>query len=259
MKRTPTVHATVRGGAVKKFLIGMGVAGVAFLAAAGSSSAAPPQLLSVGQTGGHLTATWSLPAGVQAVTIEAAVSPLVLSIDGGFFPRMNRRLGESLEVAQTSFVSDSQLVPGTYYVHVAGHDSACPSCSFYEFTQILTVVIPSTPPPPQQPPPPPSSADTKAPQVKARLSAGVRGKVVHLGYTVSDNSGKTREQIAIYHGTKRIGNVLSRPLGTRKAGHVYTVAWRAASNAPSNLRFCVRAWDPSANPSAQSCAGIRLS
>ena len=48
-------------GTVKKLLIGMGIAGVAFLAAAGSSSAAPPQLLSVGQTGGHLTATWSLP------------------------------------------------------------------------------------------------------------------------------------------------------------------------------------------------------
>jgi hypothetical protein len=245
----------------KKLLIGMGIAGVAFLAAAGSSSAAPPQLLSVGQTGGHLTATWSLPAGVQPRWIEAALDPKVGG--DGFFPDgRNQQLLSALKDGQTSFVGDSQLFPATYYVHVAGHDSGC-ACGLYEFTQILTVVIPPVttppPPPPVQPPPPPPSADTKAPKVKARLSAGVRGKVVRLGYTVSDNSGKSREQIAIYHGSKRIGNLLSRPLGTRKAGHVYTVAWRAAANAPSNLRFCVRAWDPSANPSAQSCAGIRLS
>ena len=251
----------------KKLLIGMGIAGVAFLAAAGSSSAAPPQLLSVGQTGGHLTATWSLPAGVQAKWIEAATDPAVLK--DGFFVEGNVKLFAALEDAQTSFASDlrsdrpctreaggvCRLDPGTYYVHVAGHDSGC-ACGSFEFTQILTVVIPSAAPPPPPPPPP---ADTKPPKVKARLSAGVRGKVVRLGYTVFDNSGKTREQIAIYHGSKRIGNVLSRPLGTRKAGHVYTVAWRTPSNAPSNLRFCVRAWDPSANPSAQSCAGIRLS
>ena len=244
-------------GTVRKLLIGMGIAGVAFLAAAGSSSAAPPQLLSVGQTGGHLTATWSLPPGVQARVIEAATNPKVNG--DGFFPLENAKVFKALEDAQTSFVSDSQLLPGTYYVHVAGHDNGC-ACGLYEFTQILTVVIPSgTPPPPPQQPPPPPPADTKAPKVKARLSAGFRGKVVRLGYTVSDNSGKARERIAIYHGNKRIGNALSRPLGTRKAGHVYTVAWRAPSNAPSNLRFCVRAWDPSTNPSAQSCAAIRLS
>ena len=243
------------GGMVKKLLIGMGIAGVAFLAAAGSSSAAPPQLLSVGQSGGFLTATWSLPPGVQARVIEAATNPKVNS--DGFFPLENVKVFTALADAQTSFVSDSQLLPGTYYVHVAGHDSGC-ACGNYEFTQILTVVIPSVTPP-RQPPPPPSSPDTKAPKVKARLSAGFRGKVVRLGYTVSDDSGKSRERIAIYHGSKRVGNALSRPLGTRVAGRVYRVAWRAPSNAPSNLRFCVRAWDPSANRSAQSCAGIRLS
>ena len=225
----------------KKLLIGMGIAGVAFLAATGSSSAAPPQLLSVGQTDGHLTATWSLPPGVQAKWIEAALDPNVG--DDGFFPDkyQNQKVLSALEDGQTSFVGDSQLFPGTYYVHVAGHDSGC-ACGLYEFTQILTVVIPSAAPPP--PPPPPPSADTKAPKVKARLSAGVRGKVVRLGYTVSDNSGKAREQIAIYHGSKRVGNILSRPLGTRKAGHVYTVGWRTPSNAPSNLRFCVRVGNP---------------
>jgi len=258
MKRThsPTVphDGETSRETVKKLLIGLGIAGVAFLATAGSASAAPPQLLSVGQTGGHLTATWSLPAGVQAKWIEASTSPNVGASRGGsgfFYP--DAKVFSALEDSQTSWVSDSQVAPGTYYVHMAGNDGGCsPPCAAYEWTQILSVVVPSA-----TPPPPP--ADTKAPKVKARLSAGVRGKVVRLGYTVSDNSGKTREQIAIYHGSKRVGNVLSHPLGTRVAGRVYTVAWHAPSSAPTNLRFCVRAWDASANPSARSCAGIRLS
>jgi hypothetical protein len=170
---------------LRRFLIAVGVAGVAFLAAAGSSSAAPPQLLSVGQTNGHVTATWSLPPGVQAKWIEAATSPHLL--DNGFFPLENAKLFSALGDAQTSFLGDTQLVPGTYYVHVAGHDTGC-SCGDYEFTQILTVVIPivTPPPPPTTPQPPPPPVKPKLKATKAQVGKAIGGKSFTVSMTVTN-------------------------------------------------------------------------
>ena len=110
------------------------------------AEAAPPILNSVGQTDRHLTASWTLPTGVEASLIEAAKSPIT-STDGYFFSE-NVELFDTLEDYQTTYVSNSQLDPGTYYVHVGGYDSLCLPCPIREFSQVLTINIPFPEPQP---------------------------------------------------------------------------------------------------------------
>jgi hypothetical protein len=48
------------------------------------------------------------------------------------------RAFSTLEDAQTNWVYNFQLDPGTYYVHVAGFDESCAPCPVREFSQIMT-------------------------------------------------------------------------------------------------------------------------
>jgi hypothetical protein len=104
-----------------------------------------------------------------------------------------------------------------------------------------------------EPPPP----DTTPPHVHALASSGKAGKLVHLRFTASDNSGATREKVTVYSSsivTKRI----STALGANKAGTVYSVAWRIPAKPKPPLRFCVVALDAAKNTSAHSCARIAV-
>jgi len=121
-----------------------------------SAAAAPPTLTAVGQTQRHLTAMWSLAPAGESTVIEAATSPNTGS-DGYFFTE-NVVVFDTLESLQTSYLSTSQVDPGTYYVHVASFDPDCLPCPIREWSNILTVTIP-----PDPPPPPP--LDTTAPSV----------------------------------------------------------------------------------------------
>ena len=163
--------------------IGQGFCGVvALVVAAGvlpaSVEAAPPILLSVGHTSGHLTAEWSLPPGVQPRVIEAATSPETGS-DGYFFEE-NVAEFETLQDFQTSFVASDRMDPGTYYVHVAGYDDSCLECDVREFSAVMAVTIPQPPPPPPKPWPKLQVSETKS-YIRTALARRF-GNVYRHGY-----------------------------------------------------------------------------
>jgi hypothetical protein len=111
---------------------------------------------------------------------------------------------------------------------------------------------PPAPPPPAPPPPPP---DLTPPHAHALASSGQRGHVAHLRYLVSDNSGKTREHIAVYERSKVVRRI-STVLSISRANTIYYVTWRIPSKPTLPLKFCVIAFDAASNPSTQSCARI---
>jgi hypothetical protein len=116
--------------------------------------AAPPVLLTVGSvSGGHATATWSLPPGVQSRVIEVATSPTTGS-DGYFFTE-NVKAFDTLQETQTSWTNTYQTDPGTYYVHVLGLDNPCffaNQCPVREASNVMVLTIGSSTPPPSPSP-----------------------------------------------------------------------------------------------------------
>jgi hypothetical protein len=76
-----------------------------------------------------------------------------------------------------------------------------------------------------------------------------------LRYSVSDNSGRTRERLRVYRGT-RVLVTFTRRLRLTEAAVPYWVLWRAPGRR-ERLRFCVLATDPSGHR-ATSCALLRI-
>jgi serine protease AprX len=98
--------------------------------------------------------------------------------------------------------------------------------------------------------------DATPPIVRAVASSGRRGTSVRLLYKVAEETGKASERMRIYRGARLIKTITTR-LSAREAGRTYFVFWRAPRKAV-RLRFCVQAWDGDGNPSAQSCAPLRI-
>ena len=332
-----------------KIRVALATMAILGLVATPDGLAKPPTLLTVGSVDRHPTATWSLPFGVEATVAEVAKSPATSS-DGYFFAE-NRVAFDILEATQTSWTDNSQLAPGTYYVHIGGLDRPCffaNQCPVREFSQIMTLVIAAptpVPPPPatasltvfktgtgagtvtsdppgidcgtdcsetylagiyvmltatpaagsvfagwnnacgtslrcqvtmsgsafptvrfdlapvvNNPPPPPPTAtpaavDTTAPRVTALPSAGRPGFLVRLRFVVSDNKGRTRQQIVVYRGTKVLARI-DRPM--RASAAVESVSFRIPKTTRSGLRFCVVAWDPAGNASSKSCNRVTV-
>lgn len=131
---------------------------VAALLAASPAAARPPALQSAGATpatgGGLFTASWSLPSGVRSSFFEIARYPDVNPF--GYFRQKLVRPGtpedgaESqvrfgvLGSSQTSLAPSDPTPPleaGTYYVHVAGHDTVHTRCPQIEFSDTMQVTI----------------------------------------------------------------------------------------------------------------------
>jgi hypothetical protein len=108
---------------MKHYLVALALAAIGLPTLPSAANAAPPILISVGHKKRHPTAEWTLPPGVQARVIELATTPET-STDGYFFDENVDAL-DTLEPTQTRWVYNSQLDPGTYYVHVAGIDEPC--------------------------------------------------------------------------------------------------------------------------------------
>ena len=105
-----------------------------------------------------------------------------------------------------------------------------------------------------EPPPP----DTTPPRAHALASSGHAGKLTHLRFTASDNSGATREKVTVYsHAT--VTTRISTALSASKAGTVYSVTWRIPAKPKLPLKFCLVALDAAKNQSAQNCARITVS
>jgi hypothetical protein len=119
------------------------------------AEARPPNLGTVGATGGILTANWSLPPNVRSEFLEVAK---YLEVNAyGYFqchrpPRPTLCAeGDSnivrfgvLYADQTSLTADDARPPlpaGTYYVHIAGHDAIHNGCPNEEFSDIAELTI----------------------------------------------------------------------------------------------------------------------
>jgi hypothetical protein len=120
------------------------------LLAAASASATPPQVESVGAIGGKITARWSLPPGVAAVSFDTVLEPAVTRF--GYFEQCtsaspsggcisNRVDFVALQRRQTAFRGTFSPLPGVYYVHVGGSDFSCFACPRVEFSDIWEVEI----------------------------------------------------------------------------------------------------------------------
>jgi hypothetical protein len=100
--------------------------------------------------------------------------------------------------------------------------------------------------------------DHSAPRVKAVAARAKRGAKADLEYRVSDNSGRSREVIRVYAGS-RVAAKLRSPLERARSGTLDVVHWRIPKTTVSTYRFCVVATDPAGNMSRPSCAPIRVS
>src|SRR2546423_8245591 len=91
-----------------------------------SARAGPPRSarITVRQTDRHLTATWTLPPGVDPEVIEIATAPST-GTDGHFFEE-NLEGVDVLRKGQTSYFGSEELGLGTYWVHIQTLDNDCP-------------------------------------------------------------------------------------------------------------------------------------
>lgn len=102
------------------------------------------------------------------------------------------------------------------------------------------------------------AADTQPPKVTALASKGQVGGDTVLRYAVSDNSGKTWDEIFIYRDNK-IARKYKTTLGAATLGRIY--AYRLKETPPDfagTLRFCVRSHDVAGNVSAASCSSVTI-
>jgi hypothetical protein len=123
--------------------------------ASAPADAQPPNLGTVGATGGIVTASWSLPPNVSSQFVEVGK---YLEVNAyGYFqcfrpPRATLCAeGESnivrfgiLSSGQTSLTADDVKPPlpaGTYHVHIAGHDAVHTGCPQVEFSDVVELTI----------------------------------------------------------------------------------------------------------------------
>jgi hypothetical protein len=131
------------------------VAAAVCVAIPGAASAAPPVLQTVGfdQATKVLSATWSLPPGVQTGVIEANTNPALDSQGYFLFGANDGYYGSNVIFdlpgsAATSWVhSYPDLPAGHYYVHVSGYDTTCDRCAIPEWTTLGAFDV--NPPPPR--------------------------------------------------------------------------------------------------------------
>ena len=120
-----------------------------------SAEARPPQLATAGASNGIATATWSLPANVRSEFFEIASLPDVNSY--GYFQCNPDLRGDvcdeqSSTVVRFGVLSGDQtalepqdptppLNPGTYYIHIAGHDNVHDGCASIEFSDMWKLEV----------------------------------------------------------------------------------------------------------------------
>jgi hypothetical protein len=100
--------------------------------------ACPPILKSVTvqPNQNHPTSVWALPANVSSQFVQVSRSPEV--DENGYFPTVVSF--NTLSATQTIFTDEFEFQPGTYYLHVAGHDKRCfkADCPRIEFSEIMS-------------------------------------------------------------------------------------------------------------------------
>jgi hypothetical protein len=107
------------------------------------AAACPPVLLSVTVDGNHPTSTWTLPASATSQFVQTSHSSDV-NDDGYFTSLVNFN---PVAPAQTTLVDNFNFEPGTYYLHVAGHDKRCREgvCPPIEFSDVMSFDVAAAP------------------------------------------------------------------------------------------------------------------
>jgi hypothetical protein len=101
------------------------------------------------------------------------------------------------------------------------------------------------------------SKDIKVPYVAA-LSATVKpGTSASLAYAVFDDSGRTRERMAVRDAKSHVLASWGTKMRMTSPTKTYTVSWKVPKSVPtSGLKFCLTAYDTTGNRSANSCAPV---
>lgn len=126
--------------------------------------------------------------------------------------------------------------------------------SYWSDKEYTASAKPTTPKKPA--PAAPAKSDTVAPKVKAFASGGQRGTTIRLRYRVSDNSGVTREAVAIFRGKTRLKRWILK-YGEAK-GKLYHVNFRSPAGFVGSYTFCVQSQDRADNLSKISCAPLKI-
>jgi hypothetical protein len=130
-------------GSGKRGLVSLIIAFVALISA-GSTQAATPVLVSVGQQNRHPSARFGPMPGVEVVGIYLATKP-DRGPDGRFLPENTKEadLLTNEEIAAGVWIDEDQVDPGLYYVTARASDVGCsgPAC-INGFSNVLTLRIP---------------------------------------------------------------------------------------------------------------------
>ena len=102
------------------------------------------------------------------------------------------------------------------------------------------------------------SKDIKAPYVSALTASVTPGKTARLNYAVFDDSGKTRERLAVRDRDRRVVAKWSTPLRPTLPQKTYSVSWKVPAKVAKGLRFCIAAYDVAGNHKAPSCAPVTV-
>ena len=119
-----------------RLLTALAAACLPLLALAAPAQAAPPTLLTVGQSVGRIKATYQVPPGGQAESVEVSTRPDV-GPDGSFVDAVHQ---ETL-IDDSSWTSEIRFAPGLYYVHVSANDFECDACPTREWSAVLPVQV----------------------------------------------------------------------------------------------------------------------
>ena len=107
-----------------------------------------------------------------------------------------------------------------------------------------------------------AAPDTAPPTVKARAAKAAVGEPVALRFSVTDDSGSTRENITIWKGEKRQQLIARKTFEpTPESGDERTTTLEVAElgkwkSKPGKYRWCVRAFDEAGNKSKVACANL---
>ncbi len=195
-----------------------------------------PELSSLARVGQRLKASWALAAGVQVSTIEVAKNSAVDS-DGSFSDTVD--FDFLADDTSTSWTSDP-LKPGTYYVHVSGHNANCSLCPYGSWSTVQTIKI----------------KDLVPPIVRARASRGMAGKKTRLVYHAFDSAGKVKVTLEVFRKGRRLAHLQIRYAKYSDYSDYY-VKWKAPRK-DGLLRLCASGIDQAGNKSKRSCARLRI-
>jgi hypothetical protein len=110
------------------------------------AAACPPvlQSVTVEPNGNHPTSTWTLPGSTVTSQFVQTSRSSDVNEDGYFTSVLNFN---PVEPAQTTLLDQFNFEPGTYYLHVAGHDKRCTKglCQPIEFSDVMSFDVAAAP------------------------------------------------------------------------------------------------------------------